>query len=50
MQGEALSGSHYWDEVCAVCTRDVSALSARSDRLLVECASLASRRCAGSGP
>ena len=26
------------------------ALSARSDRLLVECASLASRRCAGSGP
>ena len=26
------------------------ALSARSDRLLVECASLASRECAGSGP
>ena len=23
MQGEALSGSHQWDEVCAVCSIDV---------------------------
>ena len=25
MQGEAISGSHQWDEVCAVCSRDLRA-------------------------